>query len=371
MNEKLNIAIILSHFDKSGVTYNTFDLCEGLAEIGQLVTLVIAKPKSEEEKMLVKRLENKGVNFIFFDSLNGLKNKIKGFCKIFKAVNSRKFDILHFESIYLTFIPWMARKRAVVTYHSFGLKKKWQAKNVSRLIAISKEIKEDAMRGHGYREDQIDIVLHGVSKRFSTPLSDEEIVSIKLQNGIPEHKIIIGIVGSIQPRKGHHFLLEAVSYLPEKLKKQIHLVFVGNPLPDPSDFSWINSQIEIFDLKSQTTLISHCDTSKIYPILDIFCLPSIWEGFPLVTLEAMLAGCAVIRSNVQGASEQIIEGKTGLTFETENPVDLGKKLEWLIENRSERKRLGKSAQKYALEHFTITEMAKNTLKVYQKVINNQ
>lgn len=371
MKEKLNIAIILSHFDKSGVTYNTLDLCEGLAEIGQDVTLIIEFPHQPEYKAFINRLKLKGVKFIFFKPLIGFKNKIKGFLKIFQLVLCKNFDIIHFESIYLTFIPWLARKNAVVTYHSFGLPKKIYSKKVNRLLAISEETKQDAMSRHGYSEDNIEIVLHGVSPKFSHSLTKGEITEIKKKYKIPQDKLIIGIVASIYEGKGHHILLEAIQNLDPKVRNKLHMIFVGNPKPNSKDYGWINSQIKKFELGESTSLISHCDTTKIYPILDIFCLPSLSEGFPLVAIEAMMAGKPVIRSNVQGASEQIIEGETGLTFESENPVDLGKKLEWLIENPKERERLGKSAQKYALEHFTITEMAKNTLEVYKKVIKKQ
>lgn len=370
--ETMNIAVILSHFDKSGVTYNTFDLCEGLSQIGQNVTLVISKPRSKEEEERVSHLQKHGVKFIFFNPLYGsFKNKIRGFLKILKVVLSKKFDVIHFESIYLTFIPWLVGRKAVLTYHSYGLRKKFESKNVTRLIAISKEIKDDAMERHGYSDDQIDIVHHGVSRKFSEPKSQEQIEEIKRRLDIPTDKIIISIVGSIQPRKGHHFLLEAINKFPDSLKEQIHIVFCGNPLPDPDNYDWINEQISKNGLKDKVTLISHCDTTDIYPIIDIFCLPSVWEGFPLVTLEAMMAGCAVLRSNVQGASEQIIEGVTGWTFQSENPLALSEKLFYLVENPEERIKLGKNAKKYALEHFTVTEMAKNTLKVYEKVISKK
>jgi glycosyltransferase involved in cell wall biosynthesis len=103
-------------------------------------------------------------------------------------------------------------------------------------------------------------------------------------------------------------------------------------------------------------------------VLDIFCLPSVWEGFPLVVLEAKLAGCCAVRSNVQGAEEQITEGQTGYLFETENPASLQSKLEYLIDNPEQIKQVGYAGREDALKRFTLETMAKNTAKVYRKII---
>ena len=278
-----------------------------------------------------------------------------------------KYDVIHLESIYLSLVPKLLHKKFTVTLHSWGLPKNIFAPRATHIIAISEGIKIEAMERHGYREDDIDIVLHGVSERFAVPVSEKQVLDLKQVFCIPTDKIIIGIVGSIQPRKGHHFLLDAVSRMTPENRDKIHLVFCGNPSGAGNE-EWINSQISEYHLKSQVTRISHTDPLNIYRCLDIFCLPSVWEGFPLVAIEAMLAGNCVIRSDVQGAAEQIKEGITGFTFESENVEALKVKLSELIKNPEIIHKIGKQGQKFALQNFTLNTMAENTANVYRKII---
>jgi glycosyltransferase involved in cell wall biosynthesis len=72
---------------------------------------------------------------------------------------------------------------------------------------------------------------------------------------------------------------------------------------------------------------------------------------------------------VQGVKEQIVPGKTGFVFESENPASLQSELENLIDHPDVIRQVGDAGRKFALKHFTLDVMAKNTVKVYQKIID--
>lgn len=352
------------------MTYNTIDLCEGLAGIGQDVTLIIERPSGDDPKTAVDRLRRAGVRMRFFHPLRGLAGKIRGLAQLTFFLLSGHYRILHFESIYLTFIPGLLHRRFVLTYHSYGLPKTMLSHKATRLIAISKEMEQDAIRRHGYAPGQISIVHHGVSPRFAEPVSAQRRKELRIGLSIPTDKVIIGIVGSIQPRKGHHFLCEALATMPPEKRALVHLVFCGAPQA-PEHAVWIRNVIASAGLQEQVSLIPHRDPLDVYRCLDIFCLPSVWEGFGLVVIEAMLAGNCVIRSDVQGASEQIEEGVNGFTFESENPAALRRCIERLLDNPAEMRRVGAESSRMALQRFTLKQMALNTVKVYNQLLNNR
>lgn len=367
-HKTLSIAIVLSHFELSGVTTNTIDLCEGLTSIGHNVTLIVGSPNKQHQFEKAEYVESKGIRIIEIPDLHlGVLNKIRAFISLSKELIKGKYDSIHLESIYLSLIPKILHQKFTVTLHSWGLPKNIFAPRATRIIAISQGMKDEALHRHGYKDEDIDIVLHGVSERYSIPVSAKERNLLKSQFGIPTNKIVIGIVASVQPRKGHHYLLEAVSRLDPNKRDKIHIVFCGNPLSDDNE-AWINTEINKFSLNAQVTRIAHTDPLNVYRCLDIFCLPSVWEGFPLVAIEAMLAGNCVLRSNVQGAAEQIQDGVTGFTFESENVSDLKLKLESLIDDPGLVQQIGKRGQEYALKHFTLRVMAENTAKVYLKLL---
>jgi glycosyltransferase involved in cell wall biosynthesis len=366
--QKLKVVVVLSHYCLSGVTTNTIDLCEGLKELGHDVTLIIGKPELDNQIIKQQYLLNKGVRVINVPVIGkGLRSKIMAFLSIIKLLMTLKYDIIHMESVYLTFIPWLLGKKFTLTWHFNGIPKTVYSKKANHLIAISKETKDDAVNHHGYKPEDISIVLHGVNKRFAELATLDERTAIKQRLDLPQDKILIGIVGSIEPRKGHHFLLEAVSKLSLDGAEMIHVVFLGCYKGEHSE-EWIHGLIAGYKLQDKVTIIPFQDPKPIYQVLDIFCLPSVREGFPLVAIEAKLAGCCVIRSNVDGVDEQIIDGVTGYIFQTENPEDLMKKLEYLIDNPERMKQVGMAGREDALQRFTLDVMAENTVKVYRKII---
>lgn len=366
---KLNIAVVLSHFELSGVTTNTIDLCEGLVNIGHNVTLIVGQPKEVYQQEKARYIRSRGVSVIEIPDIHrGKINKVRALFSLLKELSFGHYDVIHMESIYLSFIPKLLHKKFTVTLHSWGLKKNIFAPKATRIIAISQGIKEEALNRHGYKEENIDIVLHGVSERFAEPITETKRKELKVRFGIPEGKTVIGIVGSIQPRKGHQFLLKAVGNLETREKDNIHLVFCGNPI-GTEDEIWINNEIQKYKLSNKVTIIPHTDPLDVYRCLDILCLPSVWEGFALVTVEAMLAGNCVLRSDVQGAKEQIQNGITGFTFKSQDVDDLREKLQFIISHPDEIKAVALAGKNYALSHFTLNTMAANTAKVFIKTIN--
>lgn len=367
--ENLNVAVVLSHYDLSGVTSNTIDLCEGLKNIGHNVTLIVGHPLDSKENEKSVYAKSKGFNIREMPNPhNGIKERLKSFLFLSKELSEGKYDIIHMESIYLSIIPKLLHKKFTVTLHSWGLKKNIFAPRATRIIAISEGMKQEAITRHGYKESDIDIVLHGVSPRFAEPFTNDDQQSIRKQLELPTDKILIGIVASIEPRKGHHFLLEAVSMLPKEMIDRIHMVFCGNYKGEGSQ-KWISEQISKFDLDSKVSLLGFQDPLDVYRSLDIFVLPSIWEGFPLTAVEAMLANCCVIRSNVQGAKEQIIDGETGFVFESQNPEALYKTLTALLTDTKLIKQVAANGREYALKNFTLDTMARNTANVYRKILS--
>lgn len=368
MAKNPKIAIVLSNFEQSGVTSNTIDLCIGLKKIGQDVTLIVGEPKTAYQLEKADLLKKQGIKLRYIPSLDRrLSKRIRTFFGLAKEILAGQYDILHLESIYLSIIPKLLGKKFIVTYHSFGLPKNIFAPKATRLISISKGITEDAINRHGYKPNEIDIVLHGVSERFADEYNLKQKNLIKERLGIPENKITIGIVASIESRKGHQFLLEAISKLTPSQRNLVHIIICGNYRNDGSP-EWLKTQLEKYDLVNQTTILPFQDPIDIYHILDIFCLPSIWEGFALTVIEAMLSGCCVIRSNVQGSEEQIRQGENGFTFISENPISLKNILSTLIDNPTKIKKIGQTARKDALARFTLTKMAENTLNVYRKLL---
>lgn len=365
----MKILMILSSPDKTGLTTHTLDLSAALVQLGHEVSLLttVDMPKTAEQEFFIRSFIQKGIYVI---QLNNKKGRIGQFLMVFSFLREliqRKYDVIHVQSPYYTFLPWLLHKRFVSTLHVNDLVRCFYYKNATHLIAISEETKRYAKKIFAYNDKDVTIVNHGVSLRFANTFSQEEKTLFKREHDIPCDKIIIGLVASIEKRKGHDILLKAIYHLSEELKSKIHVVFVGSS-KDGKTNEWLQDLIKQYG-EERVSCFPYQDPEAFYKIFDIFVLPSRLEGFPLVLIEAMLSGCCVLRSNTEGAYEQINSGVNGFIFENENVEQLTELLNTLIRDTSLMYKIAKAGKEKALKEFTSEVMAKKTLEVYKKVVS--
>ncbi|WP_273566574.1 glycosyltransferase [Maribacter halichondriae] len=149
---------------------------------------------------------------------------------IFKIIRDiREFDpdVIHSQSPYMTFIPWLMRKKFTTTIHILYLKRNLKFKNPTHLIAISNESYEFSKRVFGMEDENITLIHHGVSDRYGESISQEEKLKLKHRLNINVDKLIIGYAGSVSMRKGCDILVESLKNLSEETKKKIHFIFLG------------------------------------------------------------------------------------------------------------------------------------------------
>lgn len=369
--------MLLSQCDKTGMTTHTLDLTKALVKKNISVTVLIGYNKhtaTDIEKKLYERFVETGAIIKTFIKPKGSKIKLlKGaITLLYNLTSVNHYDLVHVQSPYLSWAPWLLRKKFVSTMHVTDIYPSPFYKKATHLIAISRETKEFAKNIHNYSEDDITIVHHGVDSRFSIVMSNKEKALKRNELGLPDDKVIICIVGSIEPRKGHDILLKAISRLTPCVKEKIHVVIVGsNKNSDNGNDRWLKKTLIETKTESFVSQFEYQDPEIFYKISDLFTLPSWQEGFPVVVIEAMLSDCLCIRSNAEGAYEQIKDGETGYIFPKGDIDKLADILNKVIINEENRHKLAKMGREYALDHFLSDTMAENTIKVYEKTITKR
>jgi len=368
----MKILFLLTRCDQTGMTTHTLDLGTALVNLGQEVTLLLGRSKCGKEKTdctysLFQKFLNSGMDVVLYREPTGsLLSKAKSFLSVISYILRHNFDVIHVQSPYLSFIPWLLHKTFVSTMHVNDIVPCLYYKNATHLIAISNETKEYAKRVFGYKEEQITIVNHGVSLSFAEPITPQKREEERMKRGLPTDKIIIGLVGSVERRKGHDLLLQAVAQLPQECRERVHIVFLGSS-KDGKTNQWLDDEIAKSGLQGSVTRFEYQPPQLFYKLFDIFCLPSRLEGFGLVVIEAMLSGCCCVRSNTEESYEQIEDGKSGFLFENENVSQLSAILRRLITTPNLIPSIACQGRQVALKKFTSRSMAENTLKVYEKV----
>jgi len=104
------------------------------------------------------------------------------------------------------------------------------------------------------------------------------------------------------------------------------------------------------------------------PTFDVLAVPSLWEGMPLVILEAMHAGLPVVASDVGSVSEAVLDGETGYVVAPGDEAALRERLARLLGDAELRARLGERGRAIAGERFTDAAMARRYEAVYADVL---
>lgn len=113
------------------------------------------------------------------------------------------------------------------------------------------------------------------------------------------------------------------------------------------------------------------DIPQVLSVVDIYCLPSLWEGLPIGILEAMAMNKAVIATPADGSTELIADGKTGLLVERKNSDQLAQAIISLSEDLEYRKEISLNALKMVREQFSITTMTDQMAQVYKNLTVNK
>lgn len=371
----MKIVLLARYLPQHGSITHCYALAKGLIDRGHDVHIISGGPSKNKSAVnifneaIAYGIKHHKVGFPL-KSTHNLPGKIKQLFQYLFATPKALVllfnlqpDVIHVHYPVTSYLAkiygTMKRKKFVITYHISGIPRHPLHKKADYAIAISNDLKNELLSRFGYKNEQIRLIFNGVqTKKFCINVNSERKLKIKEELKLPANKIIIGFLGSFTHRKGIDILLNAVQGLE---KDSYHLALVGE-----GDNDWVTSLVQEFRLEGNITLYPYQDPVKFYEVFDIFVLPSRREGFPLVSIEAMMMGIPTIRSDVEGARDQIDHGITGYLFESEKEQDLHSCISLLLNNEQLRDDIGKNSKKKVMNEFSEDTMITKLLEVYKK-----
>ncbi len=242
------------------------------------------------------------------------------------------------------------------------LMEKHNIRRAKQVIAISQSIKNEVLHYYHLPEDRINIIYNGVNTKNFTPENRPKyFAEIRERHGISGDEMVLVFAGNPFVRKGLKYTIEA---LPNLETKNYRLLIIGRDDPNKQPYVDIIHKLGLDDKVIWIGITPEIE--KYFAASDMFILPTRYEPFGIVIVEAMASGLPVVTSKLAGAAELINDGKDGLHLK--DPTDSGEiseKLNYLIQSDHERKRIGKKARKKA-EHYTWEAAAKQMLEVFEK-----
>jgi glycosyltransferase involved in cell wall biosynthesis len=197
-----------------------------------------------------------------------------------------------------------------------------------------------------------------------------DIKQIKKEFGIDPKFKIVGNVANLYPGKGHKYLLEAARIILDRYPDVVFLI-VGKE-KNIKDLEELKNLTKRLNIENRVIFAGfRQDTFRLIPAFDIFVLPSLWEGFGIVLLEAMSFGKPVIASNVDGIPEIIDDGKNGYLVEPRNPDRIAEKTLFLLENPQICNQMGMDGKQKVFSHFSIEKKVKEVEKLYTELVDKK
>ena len=245
-----------------------------------------------------------------------------------------------------------------------------------QIIAATQAEREQLVNFYHAEEKNINILPPGVDTSRFYPISTEE---AKEFIGIhPEDRMIL-FVGRIEPLKGIETLLRAISLVRDSevmIDCPHHLIIIGG---DPnitnnvlgSEMTRIQNLSKDMGLDDMVIFLGRRDQDSLpyyYSAADIVVVPSHYESFGMVALEAMACGTPVIASQVGGLAYLVQDGVTGFFVKDGDPQDLSKRLKQLICQDELRYDFGKQASRYAKD-YSWNIITKKMIENYRTVLS--
>jgi glycosyltransferase involved in cell wall biosynthesis len=229
------------------------------------------------------------------------------------------------------------------------------ARAADRLIVLNDGDAEFA-RSRGWQPaHRIDVVPHGLGAAF-----------LQGAGALPSERRGVLFCGSWDHVKGVSYLVAAFDLLAER-GTALPLTVLGPGLPAAQVLASFSERARPF-----VTVIDRTTEERVraeYARHEIFVLPSTYEGFGLVVIEAMSQGLAVIATPVGCARTAVRHGETGLLVPARDAAALAAAIRRLADDPSERTRIGAAAA-HAVSHLSWRRTAADTLDVYRRALEN-
>lgn len=179
---------------------------------------------------------------------------------------------------------------------------------------------------------------------------------------------VVLFVGRLDPIKGAPVLLDAIASVEEPLVPQL-LIVGGEGRSDP-EIRRLRAQARKLGIERQVHFLGpkdHSELPLLYNAADVVCVPSYYESFGLVALEAMACGTPVVASRVGGLTSTIRDGETGFLIPWRCPDPFAERLELLLGNAQLRQQFRLAAQQVA-RGYAWSSVAGQMLTVYQRLV---
>ncbi|HEX8228772.1 MAG TPA: glycosyltransferase family 4 protein [Chloroflexia bacterium] len=234
---------------------------------------------------------------------------------------------------------------------------------VDGIICVSEGVRRTFSQA-GVPAGKLHVVRNGVPVREHHADNRAVARELRASLGLPTRSKLVLSVGRLTRQKGYDYLIGAACKVAAQLPDTRFLLAGEGPLE-----AELKATAQACGaLRNVHFLGARPDAKELMRACDLFVLPSIFEGLPLVVLEAMSAERAVVATHVCGTSEAVVDGVTGRLVSAEDPHALGEAIIEALTRPELLQRWGQAGRKRVMRLFTATRMADDVSAIYRELL---
>ncbi|KAA2243843.1 glycosyltransferase family 4 protein [Chitinophaga agrisoli] len=227
-------------------------------------------------------------------------------------------------------------------------------------ICVSESNRQTGLAAFG--RFQAEVVKNGVNLLKFDP--DASYPDVKMACGIPAHHLVVGYIARMTLQKDPVTMVKAFAAAVQQQPDMTLLMVGGGELQqaarDAAQALGINANVVFQDFRQ--------DVPAVLNAMDVYCLPSLWEGFPIGVLEAMAMGKAVIATDVDGTREAVAHERNGLLVPATDTQALTAAILRLAADKALRDRLRCQAIATVQTTYNVTGMTRKIETIYSKLL---
>ncbi|UCF27893.1 MAG: glycosyltransferase family 4 protein [Chloroflexota bacterium] len=384
-SRKIRVLVVITVLGTGGATNVVLDLANHLNQSPDFEVLLLTGPIPPSRNDLTPLAHEMKIptqmtpNLIYH--INPLVN-IKAVTDLRKIMVEGDFDIVHTHSSVAGVVgrlaAYIARIPVIIHHvHGWGLHEKMStfskflylnlerlcARFTNQLIVVSKT---DIKKGLDYRiadENKFALIYNGIDQeRFEQTVNESQ---IRKELGLKPDSDLVGMIGRLDEQKNPLDFIRAAAIVADNYQN-VQFVFIGDgPLRNESE-----RLIKELNLVDKFFLLGYRDdVTRIIPVLKITALSSLWEGLPIVFLEALCAGKPIVANDVDGAQEIVIDGETGYLVTPGEPSEMAEKILTLLNDDSLCHDMA-SIAKQRSEYYSVDRMVSEIEQLYKDQLKN-
>lgn len=245
--------------------------------------------------------------------------------------------------------------------HIHGIEK-WITNRADAVIACSSYMREHIADIYALEESAVTVIPNGIDPKDLQPVADLD--ELRANFAQPDEQLVL-LVGRLVYEKGFQFALEALPTLIEEVGK-VRFIVAGSGTHE-EELKAQAVELGLMDHGVFLGWIGDDVLHSLYRIADLTIVPSIYEPFGLVALEAMASGCPCIVADTGGLREIVSNEKVGLRFQERDPESLADMAAKVLTDDVLRAQLIAEASEHVLT-FDWLDIAKQTLVLYDGAV---